>query len=42
MRVGSWREEGVRGEKVVQGDVAELVLLVGEAHVAVIGGGSRG
>lgn len=40
--VGGRREEGVGAEEVVQGDVAELVLLVGEAHVAVVGGaGSR-
>lgn len=36
--VGRRREEGVCAEKVVQGDVAELVLLIGEAHVAVVGG----
>lgn len=35
---GGRREEGVRAEEVVEGDVAELVLLVGEAHVAVLGG----
>lgn len=34
---GGRREEGVRAEEVVQGDVAELVLLAGEAHVAVVG-----
>lgn len=36
--VGGRREEGVCAEEVVQGDVAELVLLIGEAHVAVVGG----
>lgn len=36
VRVGSWREEGVCAEKVVQGDVAELTLLIGKAHVAMI------
>lgn len=35
--VGGRREEGVRAEEVVEGHVAELVLLVGEAHVAVVG-----
>lgn len=36
--VGARREERVCAEEVVEGDVAELVLLVGEAHVAVVGG----
>lgn len=36
--VGARSEERVGAEEVVQGDVAELVLLVGEAHVAVVGG----
>lgn len=36
--VGGRREEGVCAEEVVEGDVTELVLLVGEAHVAVVGG----
>lgn len=38
--VGGRREEGVCTEEVVEGDVAELVLLIREAHVAVLGGGS--
>lgn len=38
--VGRGREERVGAEEVVEGDVAELVLLAGEAHVAVVG--SRG
>lgn len=43
--VGGRREEGVRAEEVVEGDVAELVLLIGEAHVTVLygtGGRTRG
>ena len=36
--VGRRREQGVRAEEVVERDVAELVLLVWEAHVAVVGG----
>lgn len=36
--IGGRREEGVRTEEVVEGDMAELVLLIGEAHVAVVGG----
>lgn len=42
--VGSRRKEGVGAEEVVEGDVAELVLLIGEAHVAVVGsaGGRTG
>lgn len=43
--IGARREERVRAEEVVQGNVAELVLLVGEAHVAVVsgaGGWARG
>lgn len=36
--VGGRREQGVGAEEVVEGDVAELALLVGEAHVAVVGG----
>lgn len=41
--VGGRREDGVGAEEVVEGDVSELVLLAGEAHVAVVGsGGSRG
>lgn len=40
--VGGRREEGICTEEVVEGDMAELVLLIGEAHVAVLGGtGSR-
>lgn len=40
--VGGRREEGVCAEEVIEGDMAELVLLIGEAHVAVVGGtGSR-
>lgn len=35
--VGAGREEGVCAEEVVEGDVTELVLLIGrEGHVAVI------
>lgn len=34
---GGRREQGVGAEEVVEGDVAELALLVGEAHVAVVG-----
>lgn len=34
---GGRREDGVCAEEVVQGDVAKLVLLTGEAHVAVVG-----
>lgn len=40
--VGGRREEGVGAEEVVEGDVSELVLLAGEAHVAVVGGGGGG
>lgn len=36
--VGPRSQERVCAEEVVEGDVAELVLLVGEAHVAVVGG----
>jgi len=39
---GARRQEGVSAEEVVEGHVAELVLLVGEAHVAVLGGGGGG
>lgn len=40
--IGSRREEGVCTEEVVEGDMAELVLLIGKAHIAVVGGtGSR-
>lgn len=34
--VGGRREQGVGAEEVVEGDVAELALLVGEAHVAAV------
>lgn len=34
---GGGREQGVGAEEVVEGDVAELALLVGEADVAVVG-----
>ncbi len=36
--VGGRREEGVCAEEVVEGDVAELVLLIREANVAVVSG----
>lgn len=36
--VGAGRQQRVCAEEVVEGDMAELVLLVGEAHVAVVGG----
>lgn len=36
--VGPRSQERVCAEEVVEGHVAELVLLVGEAHVAVVGG----
>ena len=35
--VGSRCEERVSAEEVVEGDVTKLVLLIGEAHVAVVG-----
>lgn len=40
--VGGRRQQGVGAEEVVEGDVAELALLVGEAHVAVVGAGAGG
>lgn len=43
--VGGRREQGVGAEEVVEGHVPKLVLLVGEAHVAVVsgaGGRARG
>lgn len=40
--VGCRSEQRISAEEVVQGDVAELVLLTGEAHVTVVGGAGAG